>query len=107
MSFKRSVLLIFLLAASFSLMQFSPAEGSDSIFDVIKLGDLEEVRVMVGEDPYLVNVKDHYGKTPLHFSVETSYKITEFLISKGADVNITDNKLQTPLHLARTVMIKH
>ena len=38
--------------------------------------------------------------TPLHFAADGNFKeIGELLILKGADINATDNKNMTPIHL--------
>ena len=48
-----------------------------------------------------VNSKNIYGITPLHLSAKYYYNdIFDLLLKKGADINITDNQLRTPLHYA-------
>ncbi len=47
-----------------------------------------------------IDVKDRYGRTPLHHAAYFGhYKIAELLIKKGADVNAMEAKSKiTPLH---------
>ena len=51
-----------------------------------------------------VNVKDKYGKTPLHSALTSESpfdaNITDILIIAGADVNVKDKYGETPLHFA-------
>jgi hypothetical protein len=66
-------------------------------------GDLARVKLMLTEDPNLVNRKGPYGTTPLHAAVEAGHKeIVEFLISRGADVNAKQSGPVglAPLHIA-------
>lgn len=45
--------------------------------------------------------KDSDGNTPLHLAVRMqSLEMVEFLISKGCNVNISNNSGDTPLHFA-------
>jgi cytohesin len=73
------------------------------IHDAVKKGELEAVTKLVEKDPSLVNAKndDDDGNFPIHISVmEKNARVTEFLISKGADVKAKNNFNETPLHLA-------
>ena len=48
-----------------------------------------------------VNVKNDRGLTALHYAAGAGHKeIAEFLISKGADLNVRDNDGSSPLHNA-------
>lgn len=49
-----------------------------------------------------INQQDKYGRAPLHVSAAVDYvEMVEFLVSKGADVNIrTTDEEQTPIHFA-------
>jgi ankyrin repeat protein len=71
-------------------------------------GKLGEWFLGVLENPGHVDAKDMFGSTPLHnvalckgtMSVEDNVKIAEFLFLRHVNVNATDNKQRTPLHLA-------
>ena len=49
-----------------------------------------------------VNNRDHLGRTPLFISVKANKDtdLVKFLIQSGADPNISDNELNSPLHVA-------
>jgi hypothetical protein len=50
-----------------------------------------------------VNVKDVYGRTPLHYAAENGHiEITFLLLQNGAEVNVKSNYGNTPLHWAAT-----
>ena len=52
-------------------------------------GDLDKLRNLLEEYPELVNIKNENGWTPLYIAVMQKKKeLAEFLISKGADVDI-------------------
>ncbi len=53
------------------------------------------VRLLVDEFDANVNIQDEYYSTALHH--ETHFEIAQFLISKGANLNILDNSGETPL----------
>lgn len=51
-----------------------------------------------GADP---NAEYRFGERPLHYAcTHGCYKIVEFLLSKEADLKVTDDKGRTPLHNA-------
>ncbi|TRY90333.1 hypothetical protein DNTS_015227, partial [Danionella cerebrum] len=66
----------------------------------VRSGDLESLRLaFTSKVP--VDIKDHFFKTPLTTACSCgSYKVAEFLISLGADVNAVDQFYWTPLHHA-------
>lgn len=52
-------------------------------------------------DPALLNIKNFVGQTALHLAVLLGMsEIVRKLIDAGADINIRDNRCNTPLHLA-------
>ena len=54
-----------------------------------------------------INIKDEYGRTPLHFAARyENEEIAEILIEAGADVNIKDKDGQTPLYYAESKEVK-
>jgi ankyrin repeat protein len=68
--------------------------------------DMVQMLLEEGAD---INLKDEYGKTPLHHAVLTVFKgtpedkiqnIAEFLLANGANINAQDNQGETALHLA-------
>lgn len=65
---------------------------------------VEQLTILTEHGPDLVHMKDHAGRTPLHYTVfnsmtrqvEMALKLLDF----GADVNALDNERRTPLHHA-------
>ena len=53
-----------------------------------------------------VNIKDSYGRTPLHHAVQLNSEAILVLLANGADVNIKDNNELTPLHYAAVLIQK-
>ncbi|MBU1007963.1 ankyrin repeat domain-containing protein [Candidatus Dependentiae bacterium] len=61
-------------------------------------GDLNEVGKLI--DKTNVNTKDLLGCTPLHVAVGLSFKIVDYLLSRGADLEARCLGGKTPLHIA-------
>lgn len=69
--------------------------------DAVVFGDFDIVKAMIEENPEIVNAQDKYGFTALHNAMpEEEFEIIEYLIEKGADVEIQNEDGVTPLHLA-------
>jgi ankyrin repeat protein len=74
---------------------------AQEIFDAVKNNDLDKVKVLIEKDASLFNIKDEAGNTPLHHAAMIgSVEMTDYLLSKGADVNAQNTQLNTPLHEA-------
>lgn len=59
----------------------------------VKEGNLEKVKNIIQESPDQIHAKNKQGKTALRLACEkNNVEITEYLISRGADVNSTDNQ---------------
>ena len=70
-----------------------------SIFDAVRVDDLERVRVLLKDKPDLVLSNDNDGWTLMHWAVWKDHKdIVELLLVQGADVNAKNRYGQTPLH---------
>ena len=69
------------------------------LFKACEEGQVETVRELLkqGANPN-IHGEEKFQHAPLHISKNS--EITQLLISYGADVNITDNYGNTPLHLA-------
>ena len=60
--------------------------------------------MLTEQGPDLVHVKDHAGRTPLHYvvfnSMQRQVEMALKLLNLGADVNALDLERRTPLHHA-------
>jgi ankyrin repeat protein len=67
-------------------------------------GDLGKWFVEILKNPNDADAKDMFGSTPLHNAAwkgrKGHVKIASMLLSRHVNVNVTDNKQRTPLHLA-------
>lgn len=74
---------------------------SPSVFDVIALGDIEELKRRLETAPQLLNAHDARGLGLLHYSAETGQaRIAEYLLDQGLSPNLRDCRGDTPLHFA-------
>src|SRR5262249_22942900 len=67
-------------------------------------GNVEKVGELLAADPALVNAKEDYDKTPLHWAAEKNYlPLAKVLIAAGADINAETTWGSTPLQWAANV----
>ncbi|MHC9538895.1 MAG: ankyrin repeat domain-containing protein [Vulcanimicrobiota bacterium] len=98
-SFPVAALITSLFAVLFILV-VTPALSAKDIFQAVQDGDLAAVKRIVQKNPASLKGKDSLGETPFLKAAKLQYvKITEFLISSGADINAKDRKGNTALHL--------
>ncbi|MCK5057311.1 MAG: ankyrin repeat domain-containing protein [Candidatus Aminicenantes bacterium] len=84
-----------------TLALFAISACVDGMHQAAETGNLKKLETLLKEDPALINEKDSYGMTPLHWAVDKGHRRTaEFLIEKGADVNAKDKIGETPLRYA-------
>lgn len=78
----------------------SPAESAE-ICNAAKSGDLGKLKAMLSRKPVLIKTQDaKNGHSPLYDAASMGHlKVVEFLVSKGAEVEVGDN-LSTPLYVA-------
>lgn len=83
----------------------APEEVESVLFKAIGAGDLETVKAEISRDPLLLNqAEGGFVQTPLHKAVRAKQlEIARFLIESGAEVNLFDNLLRTPLATAMDV----
>lgn len=76
-------------------------EKIDEIFMSIHSGDFEKFVELIQEQKDIHNIFTRDNLSLIHLAVlSKNYKVCEYLIEKGADVNKLDNRLRTPLHFA-------
>ncbi|CUA73380.1 hypothetical protein RSOLAG22IIIB_05270 [Rhizoctonia solani] len=85
----------------------APPDANKNIWIAAGDGDLERVKMLVEEQGVSPNAADDViGYTPMHAAASYGHiQILTYLISKGGDVNITDEEGDTPLFTAETVAI--
>ncbi|KAI8373318.1 ankyrin repeat-containing domain protein [Blakeslea trispora] len=77
--------------------------SQDNLWIAAGDGQFDRVRELV-EEGQSVDSHDEFGYTAMHAAVSyNQYEIVEYLIEKGANVNIEDAEKDTPLYVAETV----
>jgi uncharacterized protein len=107
--FSMKNLILIIVASSIAISACTPepektqakVETKMNLYDAAVFGNFSEVQKQLEADPRLVNSTDKYGFTPLHgVAGEDQYKMLEYLITKGANVNAQNEDGIAPLHLA-------
>jgi ankyrin repeat protein len=94
---KKSLLSLFVLFGVFSVAE------AQNIFEALRKGDIEAVKVLVEKAPTILDSRDGDGMTPLHHAARDGNAVlVNYLIDKGAKIEIQNNQGKTPLHLAAT-----
>ena len=76
-------------------------ELDDKLLDAAEDDDFDKVVEYLNQGADINAQTKYYRKTALHFAVENSnIKLVQYLIEKGADLDIDDMLYFTPLHLA-------
>jgi ankyrin repeat protein len=69
---------------------------------VLRRGDVALLEILVNAGVNMNVVDPEFGTTPLHVAAKGgSHRLLHKLIKAGADVNSTDNRKQTPLHMLK------
>jgi hypothetical protein len=78
-----------------------PLSCAESIHDAIRHGDRATVASILESNPALIQATDTVGYTPLHFAAAyAQWDILEFILERGAPVNVEARDRCTPLHCA-------
>jgi hypothetical protein len=71
------------------------------IFDALRKGDVTAVKALIEKTPGLVDARDGDGMTPLHYAAYgKDAGLVNFLIDKGAKLELRSAEGATPLHIA-------
>lgn len=91
------------LSFLFVLFGISSVTYSQDIFEALRKGDIEAVKVLVEKSPQILDSRDSDGMTPLHHAARDGNAVlVDYFIDKGAKIEIQNNQGKTPLHLAAT-----
>ena len=73
-----------------------------TLHDIVKKGDLEEVKRFCEKETFDVNEKNEEGRAPIHYAAGNGdFAITQYLlVEQDADVNASDKDGNTALHYA-------
>ncbi len=64
------------------------------------------IQKFLEREPSVINAKDNYGNTPLHWSAGRTLEIAKLLLEKGASKDIRNEKGELPVDLADTDEMK-
>lgn len=88
---------IFIILAAAALLMITGC--TRGIHQAAETGNLKRVKSLLQEDPSIIDETDSYGMTALHWAVDKGhYRVAEWLIAEGADVNVKDKNGETPLN---------
>ncbi|OLY85569.1 Ankyrin repeat-containing protein [Smittium mucronatum] len=77
---------------------------AENIWLAISESDIGRVKEFVDNKTFSVDSQDDYGYSPLHAAASwKNPEIVEYLLEKGANVAITDNDGDTPLHTCEDI----
>jgi TPR repeat protein len=77
------------------------AASNTDLFDAVRVGDAEKVKVLLQADPKLAEARTEDGSTALHLAaLEGQAAVAQLLLTNGAQVNARGLRDETPLHMA-------
>jgi len=91
------------LSIIFVVLAFSAMARPQEIFDVLRRGDFPAIKTLIEKTPQVLDARDSEGLTPLHYAVlGGDAGFINYLIDKGAKLELRTVEAHTPLHLAAT-----
>jgi len=91
---KSAMVLSFVLA-------LAVAAQPQEVFDLLRKGDILAVKALIEKSPQLVEARDADGLTLLHYAAYgQDPSLVNFLIDKGAKLELAGVRSSTPLHIA-------
>jgi len=92
---KRTVIALSLILA------FSASARAQEVFDLLRKGDIPAVKALIEKSPQLVDARDADGDAALHYAAYgQDAGLVNYLIEKGAKVDLAGAQAKTPLHIA-------
>jgi ankyrin repeat protein len=74
---------------------------SQDVFDALRKGDIPMVKALLEKAPQVLESRDSNGMTPLHHAaMGQAADLINYLLDKGARLELQDAQHKTPLHLA-------
>ena len=97
---RRLLIIAAILAVLIAAAIIGIAIATFPIHRAAERGDKAKLEKLLSENPSLINSRDKYKMTPLHWSAWKGHtQIVEFLLNKGADL-AARTRGQAPLHFA-------
>jgi hypothetical protein len=88
-----------LITVALILLVWSSFTFCSDIYYAATIGDLEEIKTLLKNNPNLAHIKNKNGWTPLHVAADMGHKeIALLLIRNNAEINAKDIYGRTPLH---------
>jgi len=79
-----------------------------ALHEVAKTGPWDVTSLLIGKGGTSINYQDGKGMTALHYAVQESLpKVVEFLLSKGADMNILNKDSISAIGIAKRKKLKN
>jgi len=86
---------------AFIVLAFSAAVWPQDIFEALRKGDVQAVKALIEKSPHVLDARDGDGMTALHYAaMGGSAEFINYLIDKGAKLELQNAQVKTPLHLA-------
>jgi ankyrin repeat protein len=83
------------------ILSFAVAACAQEVFELLRKGDVPAVKALIEESPQLVEARDSSGNTLLHYAAYgQDAGLVNFLIDKGAKIDLAGAQAKTPLHIA-------
>ena len=74
---------------------------AEEIHEAAKAGNTEQLKIILNNNPSLVNSQDTDKYTPLHHAIDSGHlEAASLLIDRGAEINAVNFMTETPLHIA-------
>ena len=90
-----------IIVCFFLILVFSIKGFSQDVHRAVFEGDLEKVKLLLKENPLLVNKEDSSGRTPIFTAIiRRNPEMVKLLIDKGALLRVGDSNLRAPIHFA-------